>query len=414
MQYNRGITIRCRRGSIKFYEKHRYQVSGKFHEVQYRAATAGCRRGWNKGKRVWSSVWSTSFRITLANLLSKLNLQQEDKDALLFEVEKVEGAETMAHARCANGSQGVKFIHQVFGLFRVEEPMSELFRLSSSAWRAYATRNGCEYKLWTADEVDTLIQLEAPEWLRKFYSEVMYPVQRVDVASFFILWKYGGLYADLGTFPNLETYPLVSLGFCRMPGTTPAISHEWATDVVVATHCNRLILYLLWDFSLSIGTVHTFRSEPNRLKHILADGLSTYFSYVSKFNPHYGCKPQVATFSMCNVADGTHLSLDDTGRVLCHLAVETGMVSYDVWSAFYSPPLLAGPPPTLARPLAQLPPYPNKRRRYFVKTKVDQQTIPGYEPQPNAPPDNPADEPQLAMICRAVSHNILASMATRT
>ena len=92
---------------------------------------------------------------------------------------------------------GVEFIHQVYGLFRDGKEMSGLFRLSSEAWQAYARRNECQYKLWTADEVDTLIQLEAPEWLQILYRDVRFPVQRVDVARFFILWKYGGLYADL-------------------------------------------------------------------------------------------------------------------------------------------------------------------------------------------------------------------------
>ena len=51
-------------------------------------------------------------------------------------------------------------------------------------------------------------------------------------------------------------------------------------------------------------------------------------------------------------------------------------------------------------PLAQLPPSPKKRRRYFVKTtvappaEVDKQTISGNEPQPKTPPGNPIDEPQ--------------------
>ena len=60
---------------------------------------------------------------------------------------------------------GVGDIHQLFGLYRDGKDMSNLFQLSSSAWQAYATRDQCEYRLWTADDVDQFIQLEAPGWV---------------------------------------------------------------------------------------------------------------------------------------------------------------------------------------------------------------------------------------------------------
>ena len=94
--------------------------------------------------------------------------------------------------------------------------MNALFSMSSEAWKAHATLNQSEYKLWTADEVDTLMQQEAPEWVQSLYRNVRFPVQRVDVCRFFVLFKYGGLYADLDVFPNLATFPLVPLGLCKM------------------------------------------------------------------------------------------------------------------------------------------------------------------------------------------------------
>ena len=123
--------------------------------------------------------------------------------------------------------------------------MNALFTLSSSAWQAYAKQHQCKYILWSADEVDTLIQLEAPEWLRLLYSGVRFPVQRVDVGRFFILFKYGGLYADLDVFPNLATFPLVPLGLCKMLAReTPSMRHrhEWEIEVLVATAGNDFLL----------------------------------------------------------------------------------------------------------------------------------------------------------------------------
>ena len=47
----------------------------------------------------------------------------------------------MSHKR----GPGVKYIHQIYGLFRDGKEMSGLFQLSSSAWRAYAVRHQCTY-----------------------------------------------------------------------------------------------------------------------------------------------------------------------------------------------------------------------------------------------------------------------------
>ena len=110
--------------------------------------------------------------------------------------------------------------------------MSELFKLSSTAWKEYATRNDGTYKLWAADEVDTLMQQHAPQWLQTLYRHVKYPVQRADISRFFILWKYGGLYADLDVFPNLGKFPLVPLGLCKMLAReTKTMRHKHDLDI---------------------------------------------------------------------------------------------------------------------------------------------------------------------------------------
>ena len=134
--------------------------------------------------------------------------------------------------------------------------MHELFKGSSSAWKIYAQLQHCKYKMWTADEVDTLMQQEAPVWLQTLYRDVRFPVQRVDIARFFILFKQGGLYADLDTFPNMERYPLVSLGLCKMLARktkTMRQKHEWETEVVVATAGNEFLLEILKDMSQAMA-----------------------------------------------------------------------------------------------------------------------------------------------------------------
>ena len=165
----------------------------------------------------------------------------------------------MSHKRC--DVPGVKIVHQIFGLYRDGKEMNALFKLSSSAWRAYAKRHVCVYICWTADMVDTLIQQKAPQWLQDFYNGVRYAVQRVDVARFFILFLYGGLYADLDVFPNLEQFPQVPLGLCKMVARetkTMCRKPEWEIEVVVATKGNDSLMEIL---SGMLRDVHKWHSD---------------------------------------------------------------------------------------------------------------------------------------------------------
>ena len=106
----------------------------------------------------------------------------------------------MSHKRSVQA--GVKAIRQLFGLYRDGKEMFGLFMLSPSAWQAYATRHQCEYKLWTVDEVDTLIQLGAHGWVQTLYRDVRFLVQRVDVARFLYSLQVRRALCRLGRLPQ--------------------------------------------------------------------------------------------------------------------------------------------------------------------------------------------------------------------
>ena len=123
--------------------------------------------------------------------------------------------------------------------------MSQLFQLSSQSWQLYCRRRHCRYILWTADAIDTLMQKYAPHTILMLYKEVRSPVQQVDIARFFLLYIYGGLYADLDVLPNREMYPQVTLGFCKMPSRALSQPAEWEIEMVIATRGNLSLLKLL-------------------------------------------------------------------------------------------------------------------------------------------------------------------------
>ena len=104
----------------------------------------------------------------------------------------------------------VSHVHQIYGLFRDDKPMSPLFQLSQQRWQKAAETMGAKYHLWSADEVDTLMRQSYPEHFA-MYSEARFPVMRADMGRVAILHAYGGLYADLDTLPNRTSYDRADL-----------------------------------------------------------------------------------------------------------------------------------------------------------------------------------------------------------
>ena len=105
-----------------------------------------------------------------------------------------------------NGRQNaVRYVHQVYGLFGDDKPMSALFETSNKQWKDVATLMSAHYHLWNTGEVEALVKKKYPQhW--EMYSGVRYPIMRCDMARLMILHAYGGLYADLDTLPNREWY----------------------------------------------------------------------------------------------------------------------------------------------------------------------------------------------------------------
>ena len=150
-----------------------------------------------------------------------------------------------ARSQYAVDVPGVAIVHQIYGLYRDGKDMSPLFLLSSKSWQLYCIRQQSRYMLWTADAIDTLIQNYAPHNIATLYKEVRFLVQRVDIARFFLLYIYGGLYVDLDVLPNREVYPQVTLGLCKMPSRAVSQPPEYEMEMVIATRGNCSLLKLL-------------------------------------------------------------------------------------------------------------------------------------------------------------------------
>jgi len=95
----------------------------------------------------------------------------------------------------------IMIVHQIYGLYDDGKEMPPLFQASNKAWREYCDKNNHIYKLWDKKQVEELIDTYAN---LKYYYGVKYPIMKVDIARFIIIYQFGGLYVDLDVLPNKE------------------------------------------------------------------------------------------------------------------------------------------------------------------------------------------------------------------
>ena len=273
-------------------------------------------------KRLYSN-WHATAQDAYVFLANKAKSQQHGDIRL----------ETPAIFREGANRSGVKVVHQMYGLFRDGAPMSTLFQSSSESWRQYCLRQTfCRYILWNADQLDSLVRKYAPPWLLALYIDVRYLVQRCDIGRFFVLFLYGGLYADLDVFPNRDTFPEVELGFCKMASRKIFKRPEWEIEIVVATRGNQWLLALLWHMCVATEDKNAKKGyhlmKPCRYIYNTT-GPTSVFNFFARSE----YEPSIVFFSMCRpVSDlQSQVVLDATGRIGGY---QPTLSRYDVLSAF--------------------------------------------------------------------------------
>ena len=146
----------------------------------------------------------------------------------------------------------VIYVHQIYGLFGDGKPMSQRFEASRDAWSRCAGSMGARYHLWNAAEVETLMRTRYPQFWDT-YQKVRYPVMRADIARIAILHAYGGLYADLDTMPNRQSYAQAPLAVCSVWG--PKKGGGWKkSDWRTAHQAPRKEFY---DMEVLVGEVRS-------------------------------------------------------------------------------------------------------------------------------------------------------------
>jgi len=94
---------------------------------------------------------------------------------------------------------GPCLVHQTY---KSQAQLPDQWKINSRAWKTLAQSvPGCQYVFWSDARLRLLIARYYP-WFLTAYAAYPYPIQRVDAARYFILYSYGGLYADLDMLPK--------------------------------------------------------------------------------------------------------------------------------------------------------------------------------------------------------------------
>ena len=104
-----------------------------------------------------------------------------------IEPSKVSGTATRAPELECN-------VPQIFHQTWKTKEVGQVFEQRIRSWVKYNPK--WEYRFWTDDDNRALIKEDFPDSLEMFDGYAT-PIQRADAIRYFILYKYGGVYADL-------------------------------------------------------------------------------------------------------------------------------------------------------------------------------------------------------------------------
>lgn len=108
------------------------------------------------------------------------------------------------HATTENKAQKQRIPRIVHQTYKTTQ-LPLVWKDTPNEWK----KQNITYKFWTDQDNRNLIATEFP-WFLETYDSYAAPISRADAARYFIVFKYGGLYADLDILPkkgrNLESF----------------------------------------------------------------------------------------------------------------------------------------------------------------------------------------------------------------
>jgi mannosyltransferase OCH1-like enzyme len=128
-----------------------------------------------------------------------------------------------------------KIIHQTAPANK--EKWNEVWYKCQESWFEKFPSPEYEYKMWNDEDLDKLIKYDFP-WFYKIYQNYDKNIKRIDIARCFILYKYGGIYADMDYMCMKNFYDLLPPNKVSI-SQSPHPHNEYIQNALMASNINN-------------------------------------------------------------------------------------------------------------------------------------------------------------------------------
>ena len=100
-----------------------------------------------------------------------------------------------------------KIIHQT----AENPPYNDIWDRCQKSWlKIFTKKKGFEYKMWKDEDLENLVKNDFPQFL-DIWEKYPYKINKIDIARYMILYKYGGIYADMDCYCFKDFYNILDM-----------------------------------------------------------------------------------------------------------------------------------------------------------------------------------------------------------
>jgi len=154
-----------------------------------------------------------------------------------------------------------------------------------TTWLQHFPSPEYEYIMWTDEDLENLIKNDFP-WYYDIYIGYDVNIKRIDIARYFILYKYGGIYADMD-------YMCVKNFYNELPpnkvsiSESPHVNHEYIQNALMASNKNNPFWMKVIEEAKNRKELSVFDATgPNLVTHMYFENKDdVYILDKNLFNP---------------------------------------------------------------------------------------------------------------------------------
>ena len=128
-----------------------------------------------------------------------------------------------------------KIIHQTAP--KDKKKWNKTWYTCQQSWLKYFPEPEYKHIMWYDEDLDNLIINDFP-WFYNIYKSYSKNIQRIDIARYFILYKYGGIYADMDYMCMKNFYNMLPSNKVSI-SESPYKNNEYLQNALMASNINN-------------------------------------------------------------------------------------------------------------------------------------------------------------------------------